>query len=148
MTTPDARSVFESYLRATNARDLESLERVVHPDFEDFYPQSGERIHGLANLRAILEHYPGGFTGRGVDQVIGTEDRWVMSPAFSLVRIVGAGDTFTGVSRGRYPDGNEWFIVNIGQVLDGRVWRLQTFFAPTFEPADWRSAWVTVGAEG
>lgn len=148
MTSQDPRSVFESYLHATNGRDLAALDRVVHADFEDFYPQSGERIEGGANLRAILENYPGGYRGAGVEQVVGTEDRWVMTPVFSLIRIEGAGDTFTGVSRGRYPDGSEWFIVNIGQVRDGRVWRVQTFFAPTFEPAGWRSAWISVDSEG
>ena len=148
MTSQDPRSVFESYLHATNGRDLAALDRVVHADFEDFYPQSGERIAGATSLRAILENYPGGYDGRGVAQVVGAEDRWVMTPMFSVVRIEGTGDTFTGVSRGRYPDGSEWFIVNIGQIRDGRVWRVQTSFAPTCEPAGWRSAWVSVHAEG
>lgn len=147
MTSRDPRAVFEAYLRAVNGRDVEALERLVHADFEDFYPQSGERIRGGANLRSVIEHYPGGYQGTGVTQVVGTEDRWVVTPVFSLVRIEGAGDTFTGVSRGRYPDGSEWYIVNIGQVRDGLVWRVQTFFAPRFEPPAWRSAWVTLDAE-
>jgi hypothetical protein len=147
MPSKDSRADLESYLNATNGRDFEALERLVHPDYEDFYPQSGERIHGGANLRAVLEHYPGGYSGGGVAEVIGTEDRWVVTPAFSIVRVEGAGETFTGASRGRFPDGSEWFIVNIGQLRDGLVWRVQTFFAQTFEPAAWRSAWVTVDAQ-
>jgi ketosteroid isomerase-like protein len=139
----DLRPVFERYLQATNARDVAALTDLVHPDFEDVYPQSGERTRGLANLRAIIEHYPsGGYVGAGTERVVGTEDRWVMTPAFTVLRIEGRGDTFTGVSRGRYPDGTEWFVVTIGQMRDGKVWRAETFFAQTFEPPAWRANWV------
>jgi hypothetical protein len=145
MSNLDPRAVFEAYAHATNARDLETLERLVHPDFVDSYPQSGERTRGAANLRAIIEHYPdGGYAAGGTERVVGAEDRWVMTPSFTLLRIEGTGDTFTGVSRGRYPDGSEWHIVTIGQVRDGLVWRAETFFAPAFEPPAWRSAWVEV----
>ena len=145
MTQPDARAVFERYLLATNARDMQTLREVVHPDFEDVYPQSGERTRGLANLEAIIEHYPGGgYVGTGAERIVGTEDRWVMTPSFTVVRIEGSGDTFTGVSKGRYPDETDWFIVTIGEIRDGKVWRAQTFFAQTFEPPTWRSDWVDV----
>lgn len=143
MTEFDLRTVFERYLKATNARDVDALTDLVHPDFEDVYPQSGERTRGLANLRAIIEHYPaGGYLGAGTKRVVGAEDRWVMTPAFSVLRIEGTGDTFTGVSRGRYPDGTDWFIVTIARMRDHKVWRAETYFAQTFEPPSWRSAWV------
>ena len=144
MTGEDLRSAFERYLSATNARDVAALRDVIHPDFEDVYPQSGERIQGVENLQAIIEHYPGGgYVGSGVDRVVGTEDRWVMTPAFTVLRVEGSGNVFTGVSRGRYPDGTEWFIVTIGHMRDGRVWRAETYFAETFEPPAWRSDWVS-----
>lgn len=143
VTQPDLRAVFERYLQATNARDVAALAELVHPDFEDIYPQSGERTRGLANLQSIIEHYPqGGYVGSGTERIVGTEDRWVMTPAFLVLRIEGTGDTFTGVSRGRYPDETEWFIVTIGQLRDGKVWRVETYFAPTFEPPAWRRDWV------
>lgn len=142
MTESNARSVFERYVAAANARDLAALEELVHPDFEDVYPQSGERTRGFANLRAILENYPGGFVGGGVQRVVGAEDRWVATPSFSVLRIEGSGDTYTAVSRGRYPDSTEWFVVNIAQLRDGKVWRVETYFAQTFEPPAWRTAWV------
>jgi SnoaL-like domain len=143
MTAANARSVFEAYVNAASARDVAALEGLVHPDFEDIYPQSGERTRGFANLRAIIEHYPsGGYVGHGTDRVVGAEDRWVLTPAFSVLRIEGTGDTFTGVSRGRYPDGSDWYILVIGQVRDGRVWRAETYFAQTFEAPAWRAEWV------
>jgi ketosteroid isomerase-like protein len=139
----NARDVFEAYLKATNARDVDALEAIVHEDFEDVYPQSGERTVGLANLRAILDNYPeGGFEGLGTGRIVGSEDRWVLTPAFSVLRIEGTGDTYTGVSRGRYPDGTEWYVVTISEVRDGRVRRSESYFAPAFEPPAWRAAWV------
>ncbi len=146
MSDQRARDVFESYLKATNARDVETLARIVHPDFEDVYPQSGERTRGLANLRAIIEHYPGGgYEGRGESRVVGAADQWVTTPMFTVVHIVGTGDTYTGVSQGRYPDGSDWHIVTIGQVREGKMWRAETYFAQAFEPPAWRAAWVEPG---
>lgn len=143
MTEANARSIFEAYLRATNARDIEALESLVAPDFEDFYPQSGETTRGLENLRSIIENYPGGgYRGGETRVAAGSEDRWVMSPMLTLHKIEGMGDTFTGVSRGLYPDGTTWHIVTIGRIRDGRLWRLETYFAQDFDPPEWRRRWV------
>ena len=142
-TDRDARSVFEAYLRAANGRDVAALEGLFDDDFEDVYPQSGELTRGLANFRSIIEQYPGGgYAGQGTDRLVGTEDRWVLTPSFTVVRIEGTGDTFTGVTRSRYPDGTDWYIVTIAQMRNGKLWRAETYFAPTFEPPAWRAAWV------
>lgn len=139
----DARWVFEAYLRAVNGRDVAALEGLVEDDFEDVYPQSGELTRGLANFRSIIEQYPGGgYAGQGTDRLVGTEDRWVLTPSFTVVRIEGTGDTFTGVTRSRYPDGTDWYIVTIAQMRNGKLWRAETYFAQTFEPPAWRAAWV------
>ena len=144
MPSPEPRAVFEAFLRAVNSRDEAALDALVHPDYLESYPQSGEQTRGAENLRAIIEHYPGGYEDKGLDRVVGSEDRWVVTPAFTLLRIEGAGDTFTSVQRARYPDGSAWQVVSIGEIRDGRVWRVQTFFAPAFDAPAWRSAWVEV----
>ena len=59
MTTLTARAAFEAILDALNQRDLDALDALIHPDFEDVYPQSGERVRGIANLKAIITNYPG-----------------------------------------------------------------------------------------
>ena len=138
-----ARSVFEAYLRAANGRDVAALEGLFDDDFEDVYPQSGELTRGLANFRSIIEQYPGGgYAGQGTDRLVGTEDRWALTPSFTVVSIEGTGDTFTGVTRSRYPDGTDWYIVTIAQMRNGKLWRAETYFAQTFEPPAWRAAWV------
>ena len=35
MIAPDGRAVFERYLTAVNSRDVDSLDDVLHPDFQD-----------------------------------------------------------------------------------------------------------------
>ena len=142
MATREPRVVFEAFLRAVNSRDTGSLRELVHQDYRETYPQSGECTRGFDNLLSIIEGYPGGFEDKGTDRVVGSDDRWVLSPAFTLMRIEGAGDTFTGVQQARYPDGSQWHVVSIGEIREGRLWRMQTFFAPRFEPPTWRSGWV------
>jgi SnoaL-like domain len=144
MAEPSLRTRFETFLAAVNNRDTTALDAVLHPDYEETYPQSGERTRGLVNLKAIIENYPGGYTDLGMNRVVGGEDRWVATPHFTLLRIEGTGSVFTGLQKGRYPDGSDWYIVSIAEFKDGLVWRAQTFFAPTFEAPSWRSQWVDV----
>jgi hypothetical protein len=149
MAERSPREVFHTYIEAVTRRDWDALRNVTHPDFVEEYPQSGERIRGLANLRAILENYPGGLETATLDRVriVGTEDRWVMTPSFTVVHMVGTGDTYTGVASSRYPDGSEWFVVSLAKIKDGKLWRAETYFAPKFEAPEWRSKWVErVGA--
>ena len=144
MSASDARTVFERYIAAANSRDVNALDEVLHADFEDFYPQSGERTRGPESLKGILRNYPGGFEGGGTSRVVGAEDRWVATPAFTLLRIEGTGNQFTAVQKGRYPDGSDWYVVVIAEIKDGKVWRVESFFAPVFDPPEWRSEWVDV----
>ena len=147
MTTLSARAAFEAYLDALNQRDLTALDALLHPDFEDLYPQSGELTRGPANLRAIIENYPdGGWTDQGRERVEGAEDRWVTTPTFTVLRIEGSGNVFTGVQRAQYPDGTEWHVILIGEMRDGKAWRMQTYWAPRFEAPAWRAAWVEVSS--
>ena len=136
------KELYTRLLRAFSERDWDELEAVLHPDFEEMYPQSGELIRGPANVRAIIESYPGGVEPMGVDRFIGGNDRYVATPVFSVLRVESSGNFFTGVGRARYPDGSEWHIIHIGQLKDGRIWRSQAFFAPSFDAPDWRAPYV------
>jgi hypothetical protein len=139
MSSPEPRVVFEAYVRALNSGDTAALGGLVHPDYTVTFPQSGELIRGVENLRAEIVGHPGGFEGKGTDRVVGSADHWVVTPSFTLLRIEGAGDTFTGVSKIHYPDGTDWYDVSIGEIRDGLVWRVQTFWGQTFEAPAWRS---------
>jgi len=51
----------------------------------------------------------------------------------------GSGDRGTALNRVRYPDGSRWWAVNIYELRDGKVAHSRSFFAPEFEPPDWRA---------
>ena len=142
--TPSNRDVFQRWLEAIQRRDMDMLRALAHPEFQDFYPQSGELTVGVEKLIAIIQGYPGGVQALGRDRLVGGEERFARTPIFTMVRIDGEGDNFTGISRARYPDGSHWMILNIGEIRDGLVYRTESYFAPYFDPAPWRSGLVEV----
>ena len=142
MSNNTNREIVERYFKAYPS-DWETMALLRHADFVEDWPQSGERIVGHENYRAIHENYPGGTPGSAIDRVVGTEDRLVMTPLFTPLRIVGMGDTFTVEGRAGYADGATNLIVTIVELKDGKVHRQRTYFAEPFEPPDWRGRWVT-----
>lgn len=139
----EARQIAERYARALPA-DFETLGTLQHDDFVQEFPQSGEVIRGRENFRKAHENYPGGTPGNEVARVTGTEDRWVLTPTFTLVRVTGSGDTFTIESKAVYPDGGRYDVVTLVEISDGKVLRARAYFAPEFEAPAWRAEWVEV----
>src|SRR5690349_2784726 len=144
MSEPTPREVFERYLEAIQHRDYDVMRSVAHPEVTDTYPQSGEHTTGIENLISIMSGYPGGVESLGRERLIGGEPAFVRTPVFTVVRVEGTGNTMTGISRARYPDGSLWWILNIGEIRDGLVYRIESFWAPYFEPAEWRAPFVEV----
>ena len=139
-----SREIVRRFLKAIHDQDLGAMRELAHPEFEDFYPQSGELTRGVANFEAILNNYPGKMEGLGQDRIIGGEDRFVRSPLFTIIRVEGNDDVMTGIQRARYPDGSVWFVIAVVEVRDALVYRSQTFFAPAFEPPEWRAPYVEI----
>jgi hypothetical protein len=133
------------YARALHDQDFAAIAACQHPDYVEDYPQSSERIRGRENFRKILENYPGGLEGEAdasADRVIGGDDRWMMTPTFTMLRISGAGDTHTAILKLRYPDGSAWYMVALIEVRDGLIVKATTYFAPVFPAPEWRHLWV------
>jgi hypothetical protein len=131
--------IVDRYVEAVKRSDVEGFDAALADDVVEVYPQSGERFHGRANVRAIFEHYPGGDPPSRVDDTIGLEDRWIRTPAQATVRVSGGGEAYTLVGRVSYPNGEEWHVVQLLRVRSGGITHLTTYFAPQFEPADWRA---------
>ncbi len=88
------RVTVERYIAAW-PDDFDALGKLRDPEYVEDWPQSGERIRGHAGYVRVHEAYPGGLPEAKTVRVIGTADRWVASPSFTLVRIQGEGDAFT-----------------------------------------------------
>ena len=75
-------------------------------------------------------------------RVTGSEDHWVTSPSWTVVRVSGSGDHFAAECVVRYPDQSVWHVVDVFRFRDGKIAEITAYFAPTLEPAEWRARWV------
>jgi hypothetical protein len=135
------RQLFEAWVDALTRWDLDALQRLMHPDFVEEYPQSGERLRGPGAIRAMLERYPGGLERRAQEtyaEFLDDEERWVLTPAYTVLPLAASG-RYTTLTRTRYPDGSLWHIVSFFTVRDGLMARRTTYFAQEFEPPAWRA---------
>src|SRR5436190_5810048 len=132
---------FKRYMQAIGDQDFATLESMIHPEYTADYPQSGERFRSFAAFRFQLEHYPGGLVDQRYDdkasKVLGEEERWAISPGYTVLPLTGP-DRFTTVSRAPYPDGSRWWVVSILTMKDDKIWHAETYWAPEFEPPEWR----------
>lgn len=138
------RRIVERYMHAVSVDDFDTQNALIHDDYLLLYPQSGERIRGRENRRAVLEEYPGrrevGLRPT-VDHITRTDDHWIPRaswPPWSVVHLVGSGDEFTVTGTIRYPGGDTWHVVALMTVRDGKIWRETDYFAAPFDAPDWR----------
>jgi hypothetical protein len=125
----DARSdnmeeadVRELFARLFERMSPEEEHELRHPDFVMEMPQSGERIRGRENMRAMQEHFPA-------------------PPSIELRRVVGSGDVWAIEMRSDY-DGHVYHVVMIVEFLDGKIVRETRYYADPFEAPEWRAEWV------
>jgi ketosteroid isomerase-like protein len=144
MSQPSNREIVEEFVRAIEAQDLNAQLALLADDFVEEMPQSGERTRGRDNYRKIFESYPGGVgtTSAQGRRIIGSEDRWVMTPTFNALRIEGSGDTYIYIGTVRYADGGVWQIIAIAQLRDGKLARTTTWYAAPFDAPEWRAPFV------
>ncbi len=64
MSEGENRDTIERYFHAFEQRSLDAIAELMHDDYVEEFPQSGERIHGKQNARSVLENFPGGLPNR------------------------------------------------------------------------------------
>ena len=139
MTSVDHQRFMTGFSGVISTHEWERLHEYVADDATWEYPQSGERFNGIANIRAQFENYPDLRPGTSeLKEVIGGTT-YALMPNYTLVAVDGSGDRGTAIIRVRYPDGSMWWAVNLYEVRDGKIVRSRSFFAPEFEPPDWRA---------
>lgn len=138
MTAVDHQQLMNGFADVMLTQEWHRLAEFVNADAIFEYPQSGERFRGIANIRAQFENHPGlDPDGSQLQEVIGGVT-YALTPMYTVVAVEGSGDRATAIIRVRYADGSHWWAVNIFEVRDGKIERSRTFFAPEFEPPDWR----------
>ena len=119
-----AGAIAESLWKALGAGDWDTAGSLVHDDFVQEWPQSGERIVGRENALEINRNFPGGM------------------PRMSFRRTVADGELAVVESELRYADGSTYRGVAVIEVRDGKVLKETDYFAEPFRAPEWRSAWV------
>jgi limonene-1,2-epoxide hydrolase len=69
--------VVQRFAKALSEEDFDTQDALIHDDYILEYPQSGERIRGRTNRRAIMESYPSRAEAgmpTSVGRIIGTDD--------------------------------------------------------------------------
>jgi hypothetical protein len=130
------------YGAAMAAFDLETLAQLRHPDWSTVWPQSGERIRSTEAFAETIRNYPGGPPKTEVTRIIGTEDRWVVTPGNTVMKVAGSGDFWWAEWRITYPNDDVYLAVTLIELLDGLVWRETTYWAAPFDAPAWRAPWV------
>lgn len=153
MAELSGRTVVERYARAVQDKDLDAMAALVTDDFVDEMPQSGERVRGRANVLAYTGSYPGGVgtVDPTSTRLVGSEDRWVLTPMFAPLRIEGSGDVYTYVGTVTYSNGETWQMIQIVELRQGKISKTTSWFAAPFEAPEWRAPFVerfpALGAE-
>ena len=93
-----------------------------HEDVVIDMPQSGERIRGRDNMKAMQQAYPG-------------------PPTITVRRMVGSGDVWVVEGRSDY-SGRNYYVANIIEFREGKILRETRYYADPFEAPAWRAPWV------
>jgi ketosteroid isomerase-like protein len=117
------RLIEEHYERLLAGDDV-AYSALVHEDFVQEWPQTGERVRGKEACLNIARNYPGG------------------PPEIRVVRISGEGVHWVVEGVGRYPDGSDYHIVAVLEMRDGKLARETDFFGPPYPAPEWRRQWV------
>jgi ketosteroid isomerase-like protein len=141
MAETGKRETVEKFFQAVNAADWDRIESLLDADYVWEMPQSGERARGIKNNREMNKNYPG-VPKVETHRITGSQDRWVTTPSFTVLKITGTGDDYVSESRVTYPDGSVWHAVDFFHFSAGKILRQTAYFAPTLDPAKWRSQWV------
>jgi ketosteroid isomerase-like protein len=122
MGAEENRRIVEELWQLMEKQDWDAAGALLHDDYVQEWPQSGELIRGRDNSMAINRNYPG-FPKQTVGQI-----RAGGELVTSEVTLDYGGRVYHGVS--------------IFEFRDGRVVKETDYFAEPFAAPGWRSQWV------
>lgn len=141
------REIVQRYMNASMDQDWATIGELAHADIVVTYPQSGEIIRGSDNYAAMLSNYPGGLDHGELDIAETHRSKESVHVATSpmglpIITVSGASNTFFCEGVVKYPDGGVFNFVGLIELLDGKVVKETSYFAPPFDPPAWRASFV------
>jgi ketosteroid isomerase-like protein len=113
----------ERLIACINDRRIEVMDELFHEDALMDWPQSGERVRGGDNRRAIYGAFP-------------------QLPTITPRRITDSGDLVVAEASLDYGGGAVYATVFIFEFRDGRIARETAYWSEPFEAPEWRAPWV------
>jgi len=123
MKTNQIHEALNAHWQASAAGDIQSEHDIYADDVVCDYPQSGERILGRNNLRALRSHHPGKPSGFTVKRILGKGNLWITE--------------YTIIYQHRSA-----YTISIMEFRAGKVVHETQYFADPFEAPAWRDQWV------
>ena len=123
MNEQENRRLVERYFQALRSNDVNAMSAILHDDYVEEMPQSGEQIRGKQNWSEMMQAYPG-------------------LPTPSNERFQVFGDTGIGEVLLQYPNGEKYWSCSLFEFKDGKVYRTREYFGQPFEAPQWRAKWA------
>ena len=121
MDDQEIRSALERHWSDIN--DQAVVHEIYHEDVVLEFPQGGERLLGLVNVRGMRESYPAHLTA-AIQRMRGGGDLWVTELLLT------------------YDGQRPTHAVNIMEFRDGKVAHETIYFGEPWEAPAWRSQWA------
>ena len=123
MSEQENRDTLERYRQEFFERqNIDAIADLMHDDYVEEYPQSGERIRGKDNVRTVYENYP------AIPDLIDYSYRVEGDLAFIEMTL-------------DY-EGNRMNVCEIVDFEEGKIKSARAYFAEPFEAPEWRARWV------
>lgn len=116
--------VIKRLIKCINDEQIEVMDELFHDDAVMDWPQSGEKVIGAENRRAIYKSFP-------------------KLPKITPRRMVSSGDLVVAEATLDY-GGPTYKTVFIFELRDGKIAKETAYWSEAFDAPEWRSKWVTV----
>jgi hypothetical protein len=103
-------------------QDMDAAADLLHDDYLEEYPQSGERIRGKDNARSVYENYP------AIPSLVEFDYR--VAGDLAVVEMV--------LDYG----GSRLNVCEVVEFEEGKIKRATVYFGEPFEAPEWRARWV------
>ena len=117
------RRTIERLLEVLDAGRTDQMDELFHDDSVMEWPQSGERVVGGDNRRAIYSRFPS-------------------LPKVQPRRIRCSGDLCVAEATLTYDGGDPLQAVFVFELRDGKIAHETGYWASPFDAPEWRAAWV------
>lgn len=117
------RKVVERLIECINQKDIAVMDELFHEDAIMDWPQSGEKIVGGDNRRAVYGAFP-------------------TLPTITPRRMVSSDDLVVAEATLDYGSATAYKSVFIFEFRDGKIAKETAYWSEPFEAPEWRAKWV------